>query len=132
MARTYGILVADDDEGVRRLLEIGLRQQGFAVWPAASGPEALDLYRRYRPAIDVVLLDVRMPAPDGPQTLVALREQNPWVRCLFMSGDLGRYTEWELENLGAAAVLQKPLRLTEVAQVLRGLARQDEGRPAGQ
>jgi CheY-like chemotaxis protein len=47
------------------------------VWLAAGGQEALDLYQRHREAIDVVLLDVRMPGLDGPQTLAALRALNP-------------------------------------------------------
>jgi CheY-like chemotaxis protein len=120
--RTYGILVVDDEESVRRVLNLGLRQQGFAVWLAADGHVALDLYRRHRDAIDVVLLDVRMPAPDGPQTLAALRELNPRLCCCFMSGDPGRYTEEGLRDLGAATLLPKPFRLAEVTQSLWDLA----------
>jgi CheY-like chemotaxis protein len=125
----YGILVADDEEGVRGVLDIGMRQQGFDVWLAADGREALDLYRRHGEAIDVVLLDVRMPGQDGPQTLAALQQLNPRVRCCFMSGDFdcynegGRgYTEKKLRDLGAAGVLPKPFRLDEIAQLLWQLA----------
>ena len=121
--RACGILVIDDEEGVRGVLNVRLRQQGFAVWLAADGHEALDLYRRHREDIDVVLLDVRMPGPDGPQTLAALQQLNPQVRCCFMSGDLGSYTEWGLCNLGAAAVIRKPFRPDDVAQMLWELAR---------
>ncbi len=120
--RTYGILVVDDDECVRRVVGIGMRQQGFAVWVAASGEEALDLYRRHRPAIDLILMDVRMPGLDGPQTLAALQELNPQVRCCFMSGDPGSYTEGRLRGLGGAAFLQKPFPLAEVARMLWELA----------
>jgi CheY-like chemotaxis protein len=120
--RACGILVVDDDEGVRGVLKVGMRLHGFVVWLAADGQEALDLYRRHRAAIDVVLLDVRMPGPDGPQTLAALQQLNPHIRCCFMSGDLGSYTEERLRKLGAAAVLPKPFHLDEVARVLRELA----------
>ena len=118
----YGILAVDDEEGVRGVLRFGLGQQGFAVWLAANGHEALELYWRHRARIDVVLLDVRMPGLDGPQTLAALQQLNPQVRCCFMSGDLGAYTEEGLRHLGAATVLPKPFRLPEVVQVLRELA----------
>jgi CheY-like chemotaxis protein len=128
--RPCGVLVVDDEACIRKLLEAGLRQEGLAVWLAASGQEALDLYRRHRDAIDVVLLDVRMPGLDGPQTLAALQELNPQVCCCFMSGGLGSYTGEGLRDLGAAAVLPKPFRLPEVARVLLGLAGDANGEPA--
>jgi CheY-like chemotaxis protein len=129
--RAYGILVVDDEACVRGVLDLGLRHHGFAVWLAADGREALDLYRRHRAAIDVVLLDVRLPGPDGPQTLAALRELDPRVRCCFMSGDLGSYTEEDLRERGAAGVLPKPFRLDGVARVLRELATAGDAGPAG-
>jgi CheY-like chemotaxis protein len=119
--RKYGILAVDDEGAVRGVLDAGLRQHGFAVWPAANGQEALDLYRRHRDAIDVVLMDVRMPDLDGPQTLAALQGLNPRIRCCFMSGDTDRYTERQLCGLGAG-FLPKPFRLAEVARVLGDLA----------
>jgi CheY-like chemotaxis protein len=118
----YSILVIDDDEGVRGVLSVALRQRGFAVWLAADGQEALDLYRHHGPVIDVVVIDVRMPGLDGPQTLAALQAFNPQVHCCFMSGDLGSYTERGLRNQGAAAVFPKPLHLAEVTRVLWELA----------
>ena len=124
--RTYGILVVDDEWAVRAVLSVVLRGKGFALWLAANGQEALDLYRRHHETIDVVLLDVRMPGRDGPQTLAALQEVNPRVRCCFMSGDLGSYTERGLRDLGAATVLLKPFRFAEVAQVLWDLASEAE------
>ena len=119
--RKYGVLAVDDERGVRGLLDVGLRQEGFAVWLAADGRAAIDLYRHSGGVIDAVLMDVRMPGLDGPQTLAALREINPQVRCCFMSGDPGGYTEGGLCDLGAAAVFRKPFCLAEVARVLREL-----------
>jgi CheY-like chemotaxis protein len=116
------VLVADDDEAVRRLLAIGMRTHGFAVWLARDGPEAVDLYRAHRDEIDVVLLDVRMPGLDGPGTLAALREIDPRVRGCFMTGDAGHYTDRTLVELGAAAVFRKPFRLREITRQLLHLA----------
>ena len=50
---------------------------GFTVWSAANGPAALEVYRRQQDDIAVVLLDVRMPGLDGPQTLAELQRLNP-------------------------------------------------------
>lgn len=120
--RAFGILVVDDEQGVRDVLNAGLRSEGFAVGLAANGRDALDVYRRQGQTIDVVLLDVRMPGLDGPRTLAALQELNPQVRCCFMSGDLGSYTEERLRSLGAAAVFPKPFQMTDVAHRLWELA----------
>jgi CheY-like chemotaxis protein len=122
--RPHGVLIADDDADVRDVLHDKLRQEGFSVWLAADGQEALELYRNHCETIDVALLDVRMPGLDGPQTLVALQGITPQVRCCFMSGYLGVHSERKLRDLGAATVFAKPFRLDEVTRVLEELASQ--------
>jgi DNA-binding response OmpR family regulator len=108
---------------VRAAVHDGLRQHGFAVWLAADGREALDVYRSHCETIDVALLDVCMPVLNGPQTLAALREMNTQIRCCFMTGGSSCYTEQDLHRLGADAVFQKPFLLSEMADVLRTVAR---------
>jgi len=122
-SRPRGVLIADDEADVRDVLHDKLRQEGFSVWLAADGQEALDLYRTHRETIDVALLDVCMPGLDGPRTLAALQEITPQVRCCFMSGYLGDHVEKDLCGLGAVRVFAKPFRLDEVANVLGYLAR---------
>jgi CheY-like chemotaxis protein len=122
--RQYGILIVDDEANIRDLLNFHMRQEGFAVLLAASGQEACDLYRHHHETIDVVLMDVRMPELDGPQTLAALQDIAPQIRCCFMSGDLGSYSAEELRNRGAAAILTKPFDLPELARSLLALARE--------
>ena len=90
---------------------------------AASGHEALTVYREYSATIDVALLDVNLPGMDGPETLAALRELNPAIRCCFMTGQTGRNALQTLRHSGAVAVFTKPFGLAEVAAVLRELAR---------
>jgi CheY-like chemotaxis protein len=123
-----GVLVVDDEHMVRAIVQLGLERQGFNVWTASGGREALRLYRKHRDDIAVVLLDVRMPGLDGPQTLEALRELNPEVRACFMSGDTGAYGPEELRQRGAACVIAKPFRLEDLANVLRLVT---QGAPAG-
>jgi two-component system OmpR family response regulator len=116
--RPLGVLVVDDEEAVRRIVGLGMLAHGFNVWLAANCRAAVELYRTNHEAIDVVLLDVRMPVSDGPETLAALREFDPHVRFCFMSGDTGKYTEENLFALGAMALFCKPLRLSDLAQKL--------------
>jgi CheY-like chemotaxis protein len=121
-SRQYGILVVDDEASLREMLYIGLEQEGFAVWLAANGREAFEVYRCQRAAIDVVVLDIQMPELNGPQTLAGLQNLSPQIRCCFLSADFESYTEDKLRSLGAAAVLRKPIALHEFAHVLRQLA----------
>jgi CheY-like chemotaxis protein len=123
-----GVLIADDEPEIRDLLEWDLPRRGFTVWAAADGEQAVELYRRYRERIAVVLLDVDMPRLDGPGALAALRELNPEVLCCFMSGDLGRYTEAWLRAQGAQEVLAKPFRLRDMAQLLGSLIERELSR----
>jgi CheY-like chemotaxis protein len=126
--RRKGILIVDDEESVRAVLQVWLRHQDFAVWQVANGQEALELYLRHREAIDLILLDVRMPGLDGPETLMAFQQVNARICCCFMSGDLGSYTELDLRNAGAAAVIWKPFCLAEVGKLVRELADNAERR----
>jgi CheY-like chemotaxis protein len=128
-SRPLGVLVVDDEESVRRILGLGMLAHGFTVWLAANSLAAVELYRTHHNAIDVVLLDVRMPVRDGPETLAALREFDPQVRFCFMSGDMGKYSEEHLIALGAMALFCKPLRLSELAQKLIGIAPTPMDRP---
>lgn len=117
-----GILVVDDEDAVRQLLNLSLQMHGFCVWTAASGAEALQVYQQQREAIALVLLDVRMPGLDGPATYRALVELDPAVRIAFMSGNLGTYSEDDLLALGACALLSKPFDLVQLATTLHELA----------
>jgi CheY-like chemotaxis protein len=116
------LLVVEDDEPVRTMLGVGLRHFGFAVLTAANGQQAVELYLAQRANIDLVLMDVQMPGLDGPQTLAQLRQLNPQVRCCFMSGYTGKYSDEELERLAGTAVLHKPFRLADVQPLLWRLA----------
>jgi CheY-like chemotaxis protein len=118
----HGVLVVDDDPEVRTLLDRVLGAQGFTVWLAANGYEALKAYQIHRDEIDLVLLDVRMPILDGPQTLAALLQLAPHLRCCFLTGDPGHYTEEELRDRGAMSILSKPFRVDDLATTLRELA----------
>lgn len=125
------ILVVEDDKGVLQMLDMALRHYGFAVRLASSGHEAVEVYQRHRETITLVLMDVQMPDFDGPATLAVLNRINPAVRCCFMSGHTGKYTEKELLSMGAAHVLMKPFpSLSLLTRLLWDMA--GEGRRAGQ
>jgi len=114
-----GVLVVDDEHMVRIMVQLGLERNGFDVWLARDGREAIDLYCRHAEEIAVVLLDVRMPGLDGLQTLEVLRQRNPEVLACFMSGGTGASKPEELLQRGAAYVIAKPFLLEDLANILR-------------
>jgi CheY-like chemotaxis protein len=116
-----GILIVDDDQGVRSMLALLLPKHGFGVWQAENGRQALQVYAEQRGRIGVVLMDVCMPELDGPRTLRALRALDPDVRCCLMSGHGGTYTDAELLEMGAARFFPKPFRLAELVHELKRL-----------
>jgi two-component system, OmpR family, response regulator len=123
LTRAAGVLVVDDDEAVRWMLEQALNLQGFAVRAAASGREAVDLFRQQRSGIRVAVLDVLMPEMDGVATLHALREIDPDLPVCFYTAFPGRYSEADLLAPGGCALLIKPAsidRLTATVNALLG------------
>lgn len=122
-----GILVVDDDHLVRSLLHLGLERDGFDVWIACNGRDAIDLYRTYRDSIAIVLLDIRLPDLDRPATMDAMRCVTPEVVVCFMNSDADDYESDVLLKRGAAHVIAKPFYLNSLADTLRQLIR---GKPA--
>ena len=129
-----GVLVVDDEHFVRAMVQLSLEQDGFDVWLACSGREAIHLYQKHQDSIDVVLLDVCMRGLDGPETLEALRALNPEVLACFMSGGAGASEAEALLKRGAAHLIAKPFHLDQLANTLRLLvygAPPFSSRPAG-
>src|SRR5687768_7198779 len=83
---TDGVLIVEDEPGIRSWLRIALGMEGYTVFLAADGEEAVEIYRERQDAVGVVLLDMQMPGMGGPKTAQSLRDINPAVRCCFMSG----------------------------------------------
>jgi CheY-like chemotaxis protein len=102
------ILVIDDNDAVRAMLDMALRKKGFIVYTACSGAQACVTFTKFHDRISVVLLDVDMPELDGPKTLEALQAIAP-VQCFFMTAG-NHTTAAQLHKLGAVGVFDKPFR----------------------
>jgi DNA-binding NtrC family response regulator len=114
------ILVVEEENAVRNLLELALERQGFHVLAAASGQEALDTYQALGDSIDLVLMDVRMEGMDGPQTFSKLQGINPAIRCCLMSGDTALNNADQSLPKGVLHIFRKPfLSLNDLGRKLR-------------
>ena len=87
------ILVVEENDGVRNLLENALPMLGFRVAPAGNGKEALETFRQHAAEIELVLMDVNMDGMDGLECTLRLRalecdrqEQARWLSS-FMRAD---------------------------------------------
>ncbi|MBU8543153.1 MULTISPECIES: hybrid sensor histidine kinase/response regulator [Roseomonadaceae] len=112
------VLLVEDDEGVRKLAQIGLGMKGYKVICARDGAEALAMAEEAGP-IDLVLTDVVMPRLGGPELVRALRARHPTVKVLFMSG----YTDDSVVRHGlmdaSVAFIQKPYTPRSLAAKVR-------------
>lgn len=81
---TQKILLVDDEEGIRKVLDISLSDSGFKVFTAESGKEALDIFRKMRPPI--VLTDIKMPGMDGIELLQKIKEESPDTEVIMITG----------------------------------------------
>jgi len=68
------ILIVDDEDNIRNLLAVYLRKEGFEIYEADNGVEALNLIKNNR--IDFIVLDIMMPIMDGFETLKILRKDS--------------------------------------------------------
>jgi len=80
------VLVVDDDDDVRRMVERVLRRAGYTVLTASSGPDALARARSHAGAIDLLLTDVVMPGMTGQELIRELNTDRPQMQVVFMSG----------------------------------------------
>ncbi len=122
---TETILLCEDEEAVRRLVERVLERDGYRVLSAATADQAIELARRHAGEVDALVSDVIMPGLSGPALAERLRREMPGLRTLFMSG----YTADTVRDRGnlpqGSAFLEKPFDHRTLRSTLRGLLDQD-------
>lgn len=108
------VLVADDDPMVRGLLSEALATGGFLVTLCEDGKTALSCYQDEWREIDLVVMDVRMPALRGPDALAEMRRINPDVRAILCSAHPLDPGDWARVGGPGVAFLQKPFPVAEL------------------
>ena len=113
------VLLVDDEEGPIMVEELMLKELGYKVIAARSGKEAIHLYKENKDILEVVALDMIMPEMSGKETYERLREIDPNVKVLLVSGySLNKQVE-ELMKLGCNGFIQKPFDILQLSQKLR-------------
>lgn len=113
------ILVLEDDSNMRQMLELVLQKEGYDVQVAAHGLEAVGKAREC--AFDLVIVDIRMEGIDGLEALARVREQQPEVRSLVVTGYSTEADSIRAIRLGVGDYLKKPFDLKEFLGAVRRL-----------
>lgn len=103
------ILVVDDDADIRQTLEMTLQYEGFEVWTAKSGTEALARLEAEAAAPALVLTDVKMPGLDGLELLDRIAASDPAPPVVLISGHGDVPVAVDAMQRGAVNFLEKPL-----------------------
>jgi len=113
------VLVIDDEQGIRNLLDTLLRRKGYDVVLAESGRKGLELFRRERP--DVIVLDLKMPEMDGLTVLRQIHSLDPKKPVIILTGAGTAETEQQVRALGVTEYVEKEFSLHLLGDSLKRL-----------
>ena len=130
-ARPFRIVVADDEEPMRKLMQSMLTTFGYEVELAADGREALEIMSRGH--FDLVFADIVMPVMDGVELLVNVREQYPRCQVVMITGYRSvdtAFTAFRMVQMGATDFITKPFTPDQIATAVDRAVRDAAAQPA--
>ncbi len=118
------ILIVDDDRSLREFLEIFFAKEGFRVFTAGDGEEALKLLEKT--SVDLVLADIRMPKVDGLKFLKLLRRKGLKLPIIMITAYASLDSAVEAKKEGAFDYVSKPFKLDELRALVNKALRKKE------
>lgn len=116
-SETPNIIVADDDTNVRRVLVAMLKREGYSVFPACDGNEAMAVLRLHE--ICAVITDLKMPRMDGMALLKHIEQSYPEIPVIMITAHGTVETAVQALKLGAFDYLAKPFERDELKRIVR-------------
>ncbi len=114
------ILVIEDNASERVLIRKMLEAEGYQVREAADGDQGVAQFRAARPSL--VVCDLMMPVKDGYETIKEIQAIAPDIKVVVISGFLYGIDHAAMrENLGVAAIIEKPFRQAHLIEVVRNV-----------
>ena len=118
---TETVLLVDDEDMVLGVGEEMLKKMGYRVLLATSGKEAVELYKRHKNEIDLVILDMIMPDMGGGEAYDRMKGDNPKVKVILSSGYSIEGQANEILERGCNGFIQKPFNIQELSGKIRGI-----------
>ncbi len=119
--KTEAVLVVEDDLNIRRLIDLHLRNAGYAVSVASNGEEALDVLDEGH-RFDLLILDIFMPRMNGIEFAHEVRTRNEGadIPMIFVTGS-NRHDQFDLirKTFPGSLVFPKPFRAAEVLEAVK-------------
>lgn len=112
------VLLVDDEVNVIDVTEEMLQSMGYKVLTARSGMEAVEIFKKNRTVIDLVILDMIMPGLGGGETFDCIKAIDPDIRVLLSSGYSIKGEAKEILNRGCSGFIQKPYSLSQLSEKL--------------
>lgn len=120
-----GVLIIDDEEGIRDLLEYNLNKHGFSVFTAENGMQGLEVLEQNSQEINLILLDMMMPIMDGFEMCKAVRAEEKYDELIicFLTARNEDYNQVAAFEAGADDYIAKPIKpgllISKVKALLR-------------
>lgn len=119
--RRKGILIVEDENEIRTLLALVLDAEGFTVYEARDGEEALAVLRNHDGRVDLMITDLGLPKLGGIELIEQVRASYRAMKIVGSSGYSRHSIREEVLNAGADAFLAKPFLTDEVVKFIRQL-----------
>lgn len=119
LMRHKTILLVDDEELVLEVSQEMLKAMDYDALTAKGGEEAMEVYKKCRDTIDLVLLDMVMPDMGGSKVYDRLKEMNPDVKVLLSSGYSINGEATEIMARGCNGFIQKPFNFKDLSQEIK-------------
>jgi DNA-binding response OmpR family regulator len=113
------VLFVDDEDEVVKVSKSLLEVMGYRVLTARNGQEAVNIYREHQKVIDIVLLDMIMPGMNGGGVYGKLKEINPDVRIILLSGYSKDREATAILARQCDGFVQKPFKINELSRSIR-------------
>ena len=115
------VLLAEDEDVIREMAQLGLEAKGYRVIATADGAAALARYREQWENIDVAVVDMAMPRISGTELFGKMKEVNPGVRVIVSSGYSQDQEGQRMLQHGCLGFLQKPYSVEQLCQHVRSV-----------
>ena len=122
------ILVVDDEESIRKLLQSRFAREGWTAITAEDGAKAVEIAVKHKP--DVIVTDIKMPGLDGFELITELRKRGQECPIIMITGHGEKECAIEAIHRGAFDYLEKPFDMDEIAVVVKRAVEREELRRA--